>query len=191
MSIFKPKVCLIGDSTMGTISAYLFPQTKAIITDLSIAGGSTGGQVIQWITLSSAQKLAFDYVLIQIGLNDLGTLAKTAAVLIPEIQELFDLVKSEISSTCKIISSTMTPARASLGETAYPHWVTVNEAYKGQGASPFIADLYCSYHTTKLSDGNGNLSATYDDGSHIHATLPGREVCADAYREVINAKYYE
>ena len=74
---------------------------------------------------------------------------------------------------------------------AYAQWLIVNEAYKGLGSTPFIADLYCSYHTTKLNDGNGNLSATYDDGSHIHATLPGREVCADSYREVIDFIYYQ
>lgn len=191
MKIWKPKICLIGDSTMITTPIYLEPQTKGHCTNLAISGGNTAGQVAQWNLLSSAQKLAFDYVLIQIGLNDLDTGAKTASQLIPDIQALFNLVKSQISATCKIISSTMTPCRGSLGDAAYAHWLTVNEAYMGQGASAFIADLYCYYHTTKLNDGNGYLRADLDDGSHIHATLQGREYCADAYREVIDFIYYQ
>ena len=73
---------------MGSCSGYLTLMTKSVVTDLSIAGGNTAGQVIQWNTLTNEQKLAFDYVLIQIGLNDLALNlgAKTAADLIPEIQ---------------------------------------------------------------------------------------------------------
>lgn len=193
MSIWKPKICLIGDSTMGSISLYLHAMSKAVITDLAIAGGFTAGQVDQWNLLTTEQKQSFDYVLIQIGLNDVsvGLGNKPASEMIPEIQALFNLVNSQISANCKVISSTMTPARASIGEAAYPHWLTVNEAYRGQGATPFIADLYCDYHTTKLNDGDGNLSATYDDGSHVHAILSGREVCADSYMRVIDFIYYQ
>lgn len=183
---------MIGDSTMGSIQIYLRPQTKGVITDLSIAGGNTAGQVAQWNALTTEQKLAFDYVLIQIGLNDLGVGSKTAAQLIPEIQALFNLVKSQISANCKIISSTMTPCRGSIGDTAYVQWLIVNEAYRGEGSTPFNhADLYCSYHTAKLNDGNGNLKPALDDGSHIHAILVGREYCADSYREAIDFVYYQ
>ncbi len=192
MNIFKPKVCLIGDSTMGTISNYLRPQTKAIITDLSIWGGDVAGQVSGWNQLTTEQKQAFDYVLIQIGLNNISVAGDSAAVLIGKIQALFDLVISEKSATCKVISSTMTPG---LGYNAgfYATWLTVNEAYRGEGATPFIADLYASYHTTKLDDGSGNLKPELDsnDGTHVHPNLTGREYCADDYRQFIDFLYYQ
>jgi lysophospholipase L1-like esterase len=191
MSIWQPKICLIGDSTMQETKIWLHPQTKAVITDLSISGGDTAGQKAAWLALSEAARLDFDYVLIQIGLNDLGIGGKTSAQLIPLIQDLFDTVKGDIKSTSKIISSTMTPCRESIGETAYPYWLTVNEAYRGEGASAFVADLYCNYHTDKLNDGNGNLAPALDDGSHIHAISLGREYCADAYREKIDYTYYQ
>jgi len=194
MSIWKPKICLIGDSTMITAPIFLQPMTKAVITNLSVSGGNTAGQVAQWNLLTTEQKQAFDYVLIQIGLNDLGVGAKTAAQLIPEIQALFDLIYVEKSTNCNIISSTMTPARGSFGDIAYVHWLAVNEAYRGQGATPFNhADLYCDYHTTKLNDGDGYLRDELRDDtlSEIHANLIGREYCADSYREVIDFIYYQ
>lgn len=181
---------------MGTVSTYLKPQTKAVITDLSIAGGSTAGQIAQWNTLSGAQKLAFDYVIIQIGLNDLHNVipenSKTASALIAEIQSLFNLVYAEKKAACKIISSTMTPIKAVLVGNEYNVWLAVNEAYRGEGDTPFAhADLYASYHTEKLNDGDDNLAAAYDSGDHVHPNLAGREVCADDYREKIDFIYYQ
>lgn len=196
MAVFQPKICLIGDSTMGTIDTYLKPQTKGIITNIAIYGGSTAGQIAAWNALSAAQKLAFDYVVIQIGLNDLHNAipenSLTAPVLIAQIQSLFDLVYSEKKAACKIISSTMTPIKAVLVGDEYNVWLAVNEAYRGEGATPFThADLYASYHTEKLGDGSDNLAATYDSGDGVHPTLAGREVCADDYREYIDFIYYQ
>jgi hypothetical protein len=176
---------------MGTIIDYLRPMTKGIITDLSIAGGNTAGQKSGWLALTEAARLQFDYVVIQIGLNDLAIGGMTAAQLIAAVTDLFSTVRGDIKSTCKIISSTMTPARGSIGDAAYAHWLTVNEAYRGEGASAFDGDFFASYHTTKLDDGDGYLSEAYDDGSGVHATLPGREICADDYREFIDFIYYQ
>jgi lysophospholipase L1-like esterase len=177
---------------MGTIINYLKPQTKGIITDLSISGGNAEGQLAQWNALSEAQQQAFDYVVIQIGLNNIAVSGDSAAVLIGKIQTIFDQVYTDKKAACKIISSTMTPIGANLDAGELVIWQTVNEAYMGEGATPFThADLYASYHTTKLNDGSDALSATYDSGDGTHPNLAGREVCADDYREYIDFIYYQ
>lgn len=192
MAIFQPRICLIGDSTMGTVHTYLRPMTKGIITDLSIAGGDAAGQLVQWNALSEAQQQAFDYVVIQIGLNNITVSGDNAATLIPKIQAIFDQVYADKKAACKIISSTMTPIGANLDAGQLATWQVVNEAYKGEGATPFAhADLYASYHTTKLNDGSDALAAAYDSGDGTHPNVAGREVCADSYREKIDFIYYQ
>jgi lysophospholipase L1-like esterase len=192
MAVFKPKICLIGDSTMGTIIDYLKPQTKGIITDISIAGGNAEGQLAGWNALSESQQQAFDYVVIQIGLNNIAVSGDSAATLIGKIQAIFDQVYADKKAACKIISSTMTPIGANLDAGELAIWQAVNEAYRGEGATPFAhADLYASYHTEKLNDGSDALDAAYDSGDGTHPNLAGREVCADDYREYIDFIYYQ
>lgn len=177
---------------MGLISGWLRLMTKSVITDISTGGDNADGQLAKWQALSSEQKQSFDYVIIQIGLNDITSNGYNAAILIPKIQAIFDQVYADKKAACKIISSTMTPIGANLDAGELATWQAVNEAYRGEGATPFAhADLYASYHTTKLNDGSDALDAAYDSGDGTHPNVAGREVCADSYREKIDFIYYQ
>ena len=199
--IRKAKMCYgicIGDSIVAENSAIVF-STPSFVEKfapfiLAVSGERISQQSTRWANLASDIKTSAEVVFIQIGINDIQLLTDSAATIIGRYQTLVNDVRAALSSTCKIILSTMTPARAAWiiaygetdGEAAYQKWIAINTAITGGGGSPITgADAVVSSHTTTLNDGSGNLGASYDSGDHLHPNNTGRAVIGTAWRTAL------
>lgn len=187
-----PKICIIGNSTVASylgqnsISYYLNNNICCWITDLSVPGNTIDQQRAYWDALSLPHKRSFSYVFVEIGLNDLISSDPLLDAL-GRYQRLIDSIYVNKKTSCKIIGCTMTPCKQRLidiygvvnGALSYAKWQAINEAIKGNSNPILHIDRVVSEHTTTLNDGNGNLSATYDMGDHIHETNAARDTIAN------------
>jgi lysophospholipase L1-like esterase len=189
MSIWKPKVLLMGDSNMQGVENLLHPMIKGEVVNTSIYGGNTAGQQAVWDAFENWEKQSFDYIVVQIGANDIAVTQTPASELIPEISVLFQSIAAGKKESCKIIASTMLPGASAALYTS--EWLAVNEAYRGEGLTPFVADYYVHYHTEKVDDGNHLIKDEYDAGDGVHLTTEAREFMADDFRQVIDFVYYK
>jgi hypothetical protein len=189
----------IGDSTVAYYSAVMLPVANYLLTDaekcryavapIAVQGHTIAQQKTDWTAYP--QKLVLKWVVIQIGLNDMDPAVATATT-IAALQDLVDTVRSGVSSTCKIIICTMTPAYQRWPSvpwtqaTAQAKWVATNEAIMGRGSSPITGvDFRREEHTTLLSkdvSGNAALADAYDSGDHIHENAAGRAIVAQSWR---------
>jgi lysophospholipase L1-like esterase len=194
---------ILGDSTMADDSLWdsvssmlVLPKdiaTGNTINDVSSSGSTLAGQKSQWVALSD--KLTYDYIIVQIGLNDLGTEAEAVATVIARYQDLITTINTGRKAGSKLIIGTMTPCKQRFtdiysptnGVIAYDKWLALNEAIRGNGSSPITGvDARVDKHTQSLNDGFDNLAISYDVGDRIHPNNTGRKIYADAYREQLN-----
>ena len=174
----------LGDS----IAVPILPLTGTARTQhtLAVVGDTTAQQ-------TTVYRNSFDYkgdlawTMILTGQNDYST--KTTSEMIAGIQTLVNDAKRYSATSTKVLICKLTPSRqalidnygAVLGEQYYQTWLLVNEAIAGGGATPITgADARVTSHEATLNDGNGNLKAMYDDGSHLHPNDAGDQVIADA-----------
>ena len=199
------RIGVIGDSTIAVYGAFnsvfyylsnLYYNTSSFtsIGDIATAGETIANQNTRWTDLSGSIKRNFDYVFVQVGLNDTDP-AESAATAIGRLQDLIDNINTDCPNSV-IIIGTMTPCKARLitvygavnGLVAYQKWLDMNEAIRGNGVNPITGvDDYVDNHTTLLNDGSGNLAATYNSGDDIHENNDGREVIANSWFAKINS----
>ena len=109
------------------------------ITDIAHAGDTIAQQKTLYDALSSGTKSGFNYVFVQVGLNDLDP-AESAATALARYQSLIDDINTN-SATAKIVCGTMNPCRQRLidvygavnGPIAYQKWLDMNTAITGSG----------------------------------------------------------
>jgi lysophospholipase L1-like esterase len=154
------------------------------LTDISTSGDTVVGQTNKWNALSSQVKSALNYVIVEIGLNDMTSeTLENDVVLFNSYQTLISAIRTDAPNS-KIILSKMTPAHSRFiniygkerGDIAYNNWIELNDAID---RLLFIgANTSVSYHVNIMGDDYGNLISEYDTGDQIHPNLAGGKVIA-------------
>lgn len=179
-------ILFLGDSTMGNhasgIGQYaIFNQYTQFATyNIATSGETINQQKARWDAITSEQKLLFDYVLVQIGWNDL---ANSSAVFLGYYQALIDDINEGIKPTCKVVVSAMTPGFGySTNEDVRTKILYCNTAILGGGATPITGFDYANeLNNTLLADPVNYLAPAYDSGDHLHPNLAGRMVIYNNY----------
>lgn len=189
--------CCIGDSTVaayagGTaVASLLFNQTEITkgysCTNLAVPGHTINQQLTVWNAF--ANKLDMDWIVVQIGLNDLNP-ADSLSSALGCYQNLINTINSTKRAGAKILLATMIPCKERLfdlyttnGEISYQKWLSINDAIMGGINSITSVDHRINEHTSLLNDGNGNLLPQYDTGDHIHENTAAREIIASVWRD--------
>jgi lysophospholipase L1-like esterase len=164
------------------------PINRVIISTAAPSHTIVQQQSVWTNTLLSTIKKSARFVVIRVGLNDLGP-PESAATALGRYQTLVNTVAAD-APQARIYTATMTPCKARLitllgaiaGATAYQKWLDMNEAISGGGGIP-ITGMYgvITAHTDQLNDGAGNLVAAYDEGDGIHPKNAGRRIIALRY----------
>jgi lysophospholipase L1-like esterase len=188
----KPAVCIVGNSTIaeyagGEAIANIMNRSSAYnITDISRPGYTIHQEDSIWRTLPAGLKQTFDYVFVQIGLNDLNP-EESASKALKRYQSLVNIIRNETNKSCRIITSAMTPCKKRLvnvygdsnGLVAYKKWFDMNTAIIGEGPNRIKnTNSYCNISSVLLSDGNGNLAESYNTGDGVHETTLARQMIA-------------
>lgn len=175
-----PKVCIIGDSTVLNHYYYLPQHRYARITSLAVSGETCVLQKARWEALSEAVRASFDYVVVQVGINDTDEVTILALY-----QDLINTIKGDISTSCKIIGCAMSPIRGGVVAEAYTRWLLLNDAIM-QRINP-IGNLnaWVESYNLIIGDVDGYLLPEYDDGTHFHPTLAGRNIVCQEIATVL------
>lgn len=196
------KGLLIGNSTIASYSCGIgienFLTNKAdsaignTVYNQAVPGDSIVGQMN--IFLADANKATYDWIIVEIGLNDLQPSISAATTLV-KYQKLVDTIKSVGKSGVKIIVSVMIPPKQRLidvygavdGLIAYQKWLDMNNAIMGGQPNRITnVDYRIDKHNSYLNDGFGNLAHAYDCGDHIHENNTARNIIAQVWREQLN-----
>jgi parallel beta-helix repeat protein len=171
----KLALCFIGNSTMVPIyNKFVSDAEPYIMTNLAVSGHYINQQLSAWNALSTAQKQSFDYILLQIGLND--CVANDSNTTAAAYQNLVDAIVSSKKASCKIIAATLTPAKGSTVDD--DKWLAINRAIRGEGSNAISGiDIIMTSNTTSL-DANGDMimDAAYNSGDNIHPNTAGQAV---------------
>lgn len=188
---FSTKGKAIGDSTIATGSGKDKGVNELIFTinelnkgyvcyTQALPGNTIGDQLNIWS--NDPSKLLYDWVIIQVGLNDM--MPNDAQGIIDNYQNLVNVVKSTSKESCKVIVSCMLPCKQRWIDLGWiygqQNWEALNNAIMTTIAN---VDGRINQHVAILDDGEGNLKSIYDTGDHIHENLAGAQVIADAWRE--------
>ncbi len=189
---------VIGDSTIASyttasgvpVASLLRPaidSRNSAIKSLAIGGATTAQQNTSWN--SFAEKANLQWIVIQIGLNDIDP-GEAAAPAITRIQDLVDDVNALKPAGAKVYIATMIPCYQRMitryggapALVSLAKWEDMNDAIAGLGGTPITGvDGRITAHTVAMDDGVGNLDAAYDGGDGIHPNNAGRQVIADAW----------
>ena len=195
----KPAIAIIGNSTIAAyaggeaIAVLMNKDSEYSITDISVPGHTIKQQEAKWRKIPPEVKQSLDFVFVEIGNNDLSPEVSVDTTLF-RYQSLIDLIRSETSKSCRIITSTMTPLKKRLllkhpdnHLLYYEKWRYMNKAIIGKGPDKIVNfDSYCKKHTKILNDGKDNLKPMYDTGDGTHTTTAARQVIADEWIAKIN-----
>ncbi len=160
---------------------------------LAVPGHTIDQQLERWLDLQ--QKERIDWVIVEIGLNDLDPNDPLEATL-QRYQRLIDTINRTKPANAKLIIATMTPARERLkdiyrgkGNSSYKKWVAMNDAIMGKGKTPIIGvDHRINEHTLLLSDKRGNLKSEYEifEKDHVHQNTAARLIIASVWRVALS-----
>lgn len=187
------KGLISGDSTIASylgqnaVASYIISDADDLagttITDISVPGHTIANQKTDWQTVPN--KNTFDYVIVQVGLNDLGN--TSVSNLISQYQDYINTIRSSVKSSCKIIVGSMIPCKRRLDEVfpgaGYQNWLDLNQAIMGGGSTPITGvDYRVDSHYYALKDAQDNLADVFDLGDFIHENNYGRNLIAQGYR---------
>lgn len=198
---YNSRGLILGDSTISAsygqngIDYYLLTDSERQkgndIYNIANSGDTIQNQKDKY--LINIRKGTYDYVFIQLGINNLS-FTTIEADWVALLQDLIDTVAAGEPAHCKIVVCTMVPYRsamvdnygASNGEICYQKWISVNEAVKGNGLIPITGVDGVAYeHTPLLDDGLGNLLEIYQV-DHVHPNNAGRQIIANSWKQVLN-----
>lgn len=198
MSDLQPKITstlILGDSLSAAYSGQNALTTYMPYPAISLA---TAGDYINtakadFNSRAEAERLAYQYVFILIGINDLLFLGTSLANLIIAYQDLIDTIRAGTSAGCKIVCSTLLPCKArmltEIGDPGYlayyQRWLDFNEAITD--GTIIDIDSTVDMANSAMNDGAGNLAAAYNTiGDDLHENNLGRIIIVNAYHEVTN-----
>lgn len=210
--LYEPKLCgfattgcIIGNSTVAAyagqsaVDVFMFnaqeTATGFSATNLAVPGNTIDQQRAAWEAQSTATKKSYQWIIAEIGLNDLDPTVSTATT-IAKYQQMVDTFYSQKSPNCKIILASMTPLKARLQfvypstwATAWQKWKDLNTAIMGGGATPITkADYRFNQHTVLMENANGNLDTVYEVYTvydHVHQNNAGRALQAKYYVQAL------
>lgn len=191
-------VC-IGNSTVAhyrggaAVASLLFTREELAqgysCQSLAVPGHTIDQQLERWQGLQQKDRL--DWIIVEIGLNDLDPNDPLEATL-QRYQRLIDTISRTKPAKAKLIVATMTPLRERLkdiyrgkGNASYKKWVAMNDAIMGKGKTPITgADYRFNEHTHLLADKKGNLKPEYEifEKDHVHQNTSARLIMASAWR---------
>jgi len=165
---------LVGDSIMVGIVPF---WNYTAFTKINIAniGDEISLQEAAWNALTTIQQQSFDYVLIQLGLNDLGN---SVSGFTSDYQSLVTQIETDTKAGCKIVAGNMTPVDGFFeNPTTLAIWQGDNEAINGAGVYAISdIDIALVENNTDLNDGSDALKSEYDSGDHLHPNETGYKV---------------
>lgn len=199
------KLCVLGNSTIantgnqGTVPSYMTTISQSNITDLSVGGATILDMYNSWMTLSAATKQSFEYVIVEIGLNDVPA-TNSVQFVMSGYQNLISSIYSDCSPGVKLMTATMTPAKtrfltywgATYGLIATKNWWDMNRCLRGLSGTDTTGASYQGIigmtgsvhdHTDSLDDGNMRLKAIYELGppntpDGVHENTAARKIIA-------------
>ncbi len=191
-------VC-IGNSTVANyrggaaVASLLFTREEIAqgysCQSLAVPGHTIDQQLERWQDLQQKDRL--DWIIVEIGLNDLDPNDPLEATL-QRYQRLIDTINRTKPVKAKLIIATMTPLRERLKDiyrgksnASYKKWAAMNDAIMGKGKTPITGVNYrFNEHTLLLSDKKGNLKPEYEiaEKDHVHQNTAARLVMASTWR---------
>lgn len=197
---------ILGDSTAARtphVATFLRNPAQGLITDLSVPGETTIGQIGRFDALPSGTKTAARWVIVMTGMNDrLGT-SDISAAMIAGYQSAVDHIRANCP-TAKIIVAKINPAFSFFdqllgieGPTAVANykaeWGALNAAIGGSGGSPITGvDFRCVRQTVYMQD------PTYPNSLHpllaenpgdLHQNPIGSQIIARAWQNALDSVF--
>ena len=210
--MYEPKLCntstkgaILGNSTVASylgangVDYYLLntQETAAgfYVDNHAVPGHTIDQQRAVWQALTTAQKKSYNYVVVEIGLNDLNP-AVSIDTTLAKYQQLIDTIYNQKGPYCKILLATMTPCKQRLydvyggsGAASWQKWKDINSAIMGTYTTNITkADYRFNQHTLTMENANGNLDTmleVYGTYDHIHESNAGRNIIAQSYRTAL------
>lgn len=178
-----PLVCIIGDSTVINHYYYLPQHKYSRITSLATSGETISMQKARWSALSQAKKQSFDYVIVQVGINDAKIGGTT--VVVAAYQDLINTINSETKADVRVIGCAMTPIREAFEGAGYAGWLYLNNAI--MQISNSISGLWasCDSYNDIIGDENDYLLVAYDDGTHFHPNAAGNNINCEEISKIM------
>lgn len=147
--------------------------------NLAVPGDTISGQNNKWNALPFK---IFDWVVVQVGLNDMNT--SNISATISSYQSYINAIKSAGQPGMKIVVSCMSPAKQRFIDLGWANgqsnWTALNNAIM---TSITNVDGRINSHVALLSDGSGNLAPAYNSGDNIHVNDAGALIIRDAWRQ--------
>ena len=185
-------VMLIGDSTIASFSCRSTSLAQNMFTSSEISDGwnatsiaAPGNTINQQLTAwnNHSLKTKYDYIIIQIGLNDMNTNISTT---LSNYQNLINQVNLTKKQSAIVFISCMLPCKQRFIDlglvNGQSNWVALNNAIM---TSITGVNKRNNYHVPLLDDGNGNLKAIYDCGDHIHENQAGADIIITGFRSLL------
>lgn len=180
----------IGDSTIapgngkayGIADIFFTTEEKAagnICHSQAVPGDTIAGQRAIWN--ANNNKTQYDWVVVQIGLNDMDTTDINGTI--GAYQDFINSIRSGGKAELIIVASCMLPCKQRWTDLGWANgqsnWIALNNAIMSTITN---VDKRLDSHVAVLGDGNGNLKSEYDSGDHIHENDAGAVVIKDAWR---------
>lgn len=201
---FTPEGMVLGDSITGyttdsSLEPVLFPaqiiysasgsRNHNGIVSHARSGDKAADQEAAYNASPFAGSTWLRWVLIQVGVNNIGSGAHTAAQTINYLQGLVNAVKTK-TPWAKVIISQIPPCRAYLNTlpesgSNYTVWQNVNTAIAGGGATPITGtDYKVTGHVAAMGNGSDYLKSTMvgPPGDQLHPNDIGKQTFVDYWR---------
>lgn len=197
--------CVIGDSTVAdypaisqnSVASYLLlptgSQGASTVTSLAVAGHTIAQQKAEWV--ADANKATYDWILVEVGLNDVQPDVPTATTL-AAYQDLIDTINAGKKENAVVIAAAMTPCKARLitlygaidGATSFAKWEAMNAAIMGGTNAITGVDYRVDSHVAILDRGDGNLATCYQVAvpDDVHQNEEARKAMASEWAKVLN-----
>jgi lysophospholipase L1-like esterase len=176
----NPEILFVGNSTMVPVyELFVDDQEPYTCSNIAVWGNTINQQLYAWNALTAQQKQSYDFVLVQIGLNDLD-----GDAFITDYQRLISQISADKKESCEIIAATESPAREKVD---YTNWLALNGAIRYEGSTPISGiDHVLTANTTKLDvNGDGYLDSNYNSGDGIHPNSAGYRVIENNYLDLL------
>lgn len=202
------KGLIIGDSTIADhagqqgIDFFLKRQSDTLIGTVIVNQAVPGDTIAQQKTiyLADSDKATYDWIIVQVGLNDLDP-AEASAVAIARLQDLIDTINLNKKPTAVVIISGLIYCKQRLlniygtvdGLVAVQKLIDIQIAILGGGFHAITGVHYRNWaHVPILSDDTQTLYDYYLDPNKdgIHPNDRGRNIIAQTWRKTLNRLGY-
>lgn len=206
IDVYNTKGIILGNSTIAPflgcngVDYYMLRTCDSLqgstIRNIAVPGDTILGQMQRWLAISN--KLDFDYVILEVGLNNINLTVPIDTV-IKQLQLLVDTIRFGLKPSAKILVATATPEYYRLLNTyttnvnaVYAKWLAYNNSIMGRSANPIQhVDGRTEEHTKELTgDPSGNgfaaLADPYNIGDGLHENNDGRKKIANSFRRALN-----